>query len=211
VPLARQRWVWAPVWPMPLRDHHLRLRPAMARQRPEACTRPPGQMTPVDPAAQVDPARVGRVAPAVLENTARADLVDLLVDPAAQVVPDPAALVARADLDTQAALVPMVRVVRADLVVPVVPVARAVPVGQAVLGTGTLSVATSTEPRGEKDPLPGATASHPGRTGEGRSRRPADGGTMARSTTGATKKHPCGTPDSTSGASTSSESGSRCK
>jgi hypothetical protein len=177
----------------------------MARQRPEACTRPPGQMTPVDPAAQVDPARVGRVAPAVLENTARADLVDLLVDPAAQVVPDPAALVARADLDTQAALV---RVVRADLVVPV---ARAVPVRQAVLGTGTLSVATSTEPRGEKDPLPGATASHPGRTGEGRSRRPADGGTMARSTTGATKKHPCGTPDSTSGASTSSESGSRCK
>jgi hypothetical protein len=201
VPLARQRWVWAPVWPMPLRDHHLRLRPAMARQRPEACTRRPGQMIRVDPAAQVGPVRVVRAAPAVLGNMARAD----------PVAPDPAALVARADLDTQAALVPMVRVVRADLVVPVVPVARAVPVGQAVLGTGTLSVATSTEPRGEKDPLPGATASHPGRTGEGRSRRPADGGTMARSTTGATKKHPCGTPDSTSGASTSSESGSRCK
>jgi hypothetical protein len=206
VPLARQRWVWAPVWPMPLRDHHLRVRPAMARQRPEACTRRPGQMIRVDPAAQVGPVRVVRAAPAVLGNMARADPVDLLADPAAQVgpvAPDPAALVARADLDTQAATVP---VVRAD---PVVPAARAVPV---VLGTGTRSVATSTtEPRGDKDPLLGATASHPGRTGEGRSRRPADGGTMARSTTGATKRRPCGTPDSTSGASTSSESGSRCK
>ena len=209
MPLARQRWVWAPVWPMPLRDHHLRVRPAMARQRPEACTRRPGQMIRVDPAAQVGPVRVVRAGPAVLGNMARADPVDLLADPAAQVGPDPAALVARADLDTQAALVPMVRVVRADLVVPV---ARAVPVGQAVLGTGTRSVATSTtEPRGDKDPLLGATASHPGRTGEGRSRRPADGGTMARSTTGATRRHPCGTPDSTSGASTSSGSGSRCK
>jgi hypothetical protein len=184
----------------------------MARQRPEACTRRPGQMIPVDPAAQVAPARVGQVDPADLGNTVQADPVDLLVDPAAQVGPavlantvraDPVDLLvdpaARADLDTQAAPVSMVRV---DLVVPADP---------AVLGTAILSVATSTEPRGEKDPLRGATASHPARTGEGRSRRPADVGTMARSTTGATRKHPSGIPDSTSGASTSSESGSRCK
>jgi hypothetical protein len=172
----------------------------------------------VDPAAQVAPARVGQVDPADLENTVRADPVDLPVGPAAPVGPadlgntaraDPVDLpvgpAARADLDTQAAPVSMVRV---DLVVPA---DQAGPVAPAVLGTAMLSVATSTEPRGEKEPLRGATASHPARTGDGRSRHPADGGTMARSTTGATKKHPCGIPDSTSGASTSSESGSRCK
>jgi hypothetical protein len=196
----------------------------MARQRPEACTRRPGQMIRVDPAAQVAPVRAAQVDPADLGNTVQADPVDLLGDPAAQVDPadlantvqaDPVDLpvdpAARADLDTQAAPVSMVRV---DLVVPADqagPVAPADLADLAVLGTAMLSVATSTEPRGEKEPLLGATASHPGRTGDGRSRRPADGGTMARSTTGATKKHPCGIPDSTSGASTSSESGSRCK
>jgi hypothetical protein len=193
----------------------------MARQRPEACTRRPGQMIPVDPAAQVAPARVGQVDPAALGSTVRADPVDLLVDLAAQVGPavlantvraDPVDLLvdqaAQADLDTQAALVSMVRV---DLVVPGDQAGPVAPADPAVLGTAMLSVATSTEPRGEKEPLLGATASHPGRTGDGRSRRPADVGTTARSTTGATKKHPCGIPDSTSGASTSSESGSRCK
>jgi hypothetical protein len=185
--------------------------------------RRPGQMIRVDPAAQVARARADPVDPAALGSTVRADPVDLLVDLAAQVGPavlantvraDPVDLLAdqaaQADLDTQAALVSMVRV---DLVVPADqagPAAPAVPVAQA-LGTAMLSVATSTEPRGEKEPLLGATASHPGRTGDGRSRRPADVGTTARSTTGATKKHPCGIPDSTSGASTSSESGSRCK
>jgi hypothetical protein len=201
VPLARQRWVWARVWPMRLQDHHLRLRPAvMAHQCPEACTRRPGQMIRVVLAVPV--------APAVLGNTARAGPVDLLVDPAAQagpVAPDLAVLVARADLDTQAAPVPTVR---ADRVVPVAQADLAV---LAVLGTGMPSVATSTEPRGEKDPLLGATASHPGRTGEGHSRRQGVTGMRAQSTTGATKKRPCGIPDSTSGASTSSESGSRCR
>jgi hypothetical protein len=190
----------------------------MARQRPEACTRRPGQMIRVDPAVQVAPARVD---PADLGNTVQADPVDLLVDPAAQVGPavlantvraDPVGLLvdpaARAAQDTQAAPVSMVRV---DLVVPADQAGPVAPADPAVLGTAMLSVATSTEPRGEKEPLRGATASHPGRTGDGRSRRPADVGTMARSTTGATKKHPCGIPDSTSGASTSSESGSRCK
>ena len=180
--------------------------------------RRPGQMIRVDPAVQVAPARVGQVGPADLGNTVRAGPVDLPVVPVGPAVPvglantvraDPVDLPVgpadRADLDTQAAPVSMVRV---DLVVPADP---ADPADPAVLGTAMLSVATSTEPRGEKEPLLGATASHPGRTGDGRSRRPADVGTMARSTTGATKKHPCGIPDSTSGASTSSESGSRCK
>jgi hypothetical protein len=181
----------------------------------------PGQMIRADPAAQVAPARVGQVDPADLGNTVRADPADpadLPVGPADLAVPAdlantaradpvdlPAVPAARADLDTQAAPVSMVRV---DLVAPADLVGPADP---AILGTAILSVATSTEPRGEKDPLRGATASHPARTGEGRSRRPADVGTMARSTTGATKKHPSGIPDSTSGASTSSESGSRCK
>jgi hypothetical protein len=184
--------------------------------------RRPGQMIRVDPAAQVAPARAAPVALAVLGNTARADPVDLLVDPAAQVGPavlantvptdlvDPAAQVGPAVL---ANTVPTDLVVPADLgntdlVVPAVPVVRADP---AVLGTGMLSAATSTEPRGAKDPLLGATASHPGRTGEGRSRRQGVTGMRAQSTTGATRKHPCGIPDSTSGASTSSEFGSRCK
>jgi hypothetical protein len=193
----------------------------MARQRPEACTRRPGQMIRVDPAVRVDPARVGQVDPADLGNTVRADPVDLLVVPVGPAVPvglantvraDPVGLpvdpAAQADLDTQAAPASMVRV---DLVVPADQAGPVVPAGPVVLGTAMLSVATSTEPRGEKEPLLGATASHPGRTGVGRSRHPADGGTMARSTTGATRKHPCGIPDSTSGASTSSESGSRCK
>jgi hypothetical protein len=200
---------------MPLRDHHRRLRPAMARQRPEACMRRPGQMIRVDPAAQVAPARAAPVALAVLGNTARADPVDLLVDPAAQVGPAVLANTARADpvdllVDPAAQVGPAVlaNTVPTDLVVPAVPVVRADP---AVLGTGMLSAATSTEPRGAKDPLLGATASHPGRTGEGRSRRQGVTGMRAQSTTGATRKHPCGIPDSTSGASTSSEFGSRCK
>jgi hypothetical protein len=207
---------------MQLQDHRRRLRPAaMARQCPEAFMLRPGQMIRADPAAQVAPARVGQVDPADLGNTVRADPADLPVGPADLAVPadlgntvraDPADLpavpAARADLDTQAAPVSMVRV---DLVVPADQAGPVGPADPAVLGTAILSVATSTEPRGEKDPLRGATASHPARTGEGRSRRPADVGTMARSTTGATKKHPSGIPDSTSGASTSSESGSRCK
>lgn len=188
----------------------------------------PGQMIRVGPAAQVAPARVvparvvpaAPVAPAVLGNTVRVVPVGLLVDPvgpAVLAVPantvrvDPVDLLvgpaARADLDTQGVPVSTDLVVPADQAVPVVPVAQVVP----ALGMGMLSVATSTEPRGEKDPLLGVTASHPGRTGDGRSRLPADGGTVARSTTGATKRRPCGIPDSTSGASTSSESGSRCK
>jgi hypothetical protein len=48
------------------------------------------------------------------------------------------------------------------------------------------------------------------RPGADRSPRPARDGQAGPSTTGATKKHRCGIPDSTSGDSISSESGSRC-
>jgi hypothetical protein len=78
-------------------------------------------------------------------------------------------------------------------------------------GTAMTTAATSTVPRGETDPHPGVQASHHGRPGTGRFPRPVDGGTRARSTTGATTKTQSGTKVSTSGASTSSEFGSRCK
>ena len=77
-------------------------------------------------------------------------------------------------------------------------------------GMATTSVATSTGPRGATDPHPGALARHRDRAGTDRFRRPVDSGGMAPSTTGATTKLPCGITGSTSGASTSSESGSRC-
>jgi hypothetical protein len=77
-------------------------------------------------------------------------------------------------------------------------------------GMATTSVATSTGPRGATDPHPGALARHRDRAGTDRFRRPVDSGGMVPSTTGATTKLPCGIPGSTSGASTSSESGSRC-
>ena len=51
------------------------------------------------------------------------------------------------------------------------PVARVAQADPAVRGTAMLSVATSTEPRGAKDPLLGATVSHLGRRGIDRSRR----------------------------------------
>ncbi len=182
---------------MPLQVHRLRLRPAgTARQRLEVSTLRPGQMTRVDLAVQAAPVRAdpaGLVAPVVPANTAR-------VVPAAPTAP--VDLVARADLDTQ---VDPATTVRAG---PVVRVAQADP---AVRGTAMLSVATSTEPRGEKDPLLGATVSHLGQRGTDRSHRQGVTGITAQSTTGATRKHPCGIPVSTSGASTSSESGSRCK
>jgi hypothetical protein len=138
-----------------------------------------------DLAARVDLATTGPVGQA-----ARADLVTTA----------PAALVVRVDLAITAPAGPV------DLVTTD-PVDRAVP----ERGTAMPSAATSTVPRGETDPHPGVQASHRGRPGTGHFPRPVDGGTRARSTTGATTKTRSGTKDSTSGASTSSESGFRCK
>ncbi|MCV7412637.1 hypothetical protein H7K44_23860 [Mycobacterium florentinum] len=209
---------------MPLLVHHLRRRQAMALPDPAgAATLRPGQMiladpvapVPVDPAAQadlkvvpVDPAAqadlkvvpAGPVAPAALGNTARAAQVDLKVVPAGPV--------ARAGRDIPAALVSMVR---ADLVVPAGRVARADPVVPAGRGTEIRTAATSTTRRGATDLALGDRVSRLVRRGIDRSRRLAVRGTMARSTTGATRKPPCGIPVSTPGASGSSGCGSRCK
>lgn len=183
---------------MPLQVH----RPAgTVLLRPAATALRPGQMTRVDPAAQEGPVRVDPAGPAVLVSTAR-------VVPAGQADPadpDPVVLVTPDTRVDPASTVPAGPV---DLVVPAVRVDQA---DRAVHGTGMLSVATSTEPRGEKDPLLGATVSRPGQRGTDRSHRRGVTGITARSIIGATRKHPCGIPDSTSGASTSSESGSRCK
>ncbi len=112
---------------------------------------------------------------------------------------------------------PMGRADPADPVTPmgradrVDPTTRAGPVAPAVHGTGIRSAATSTGPRGAMGPDPGDRALRRGRPGTDHSRRPAGRGGMARSITGATRKLPFGIPDSTRGASGSSESGSRCK
>jgi hypothetical protein len=186
----------------------------MAHQDPEAFTLRPAQMilaARAVPVAQVVPVRVALAVPVVPGNTDRVDPVGLRVDP---VAPDPAAQVGRADPDTPAALVvpavpaPGITADLADLADLADPVARADPAH----GMEMLSVVTSTtERRGDRAPRPGATVSLPGRTGDDRFRRPADAGTTAPSTTGATRKRRFGIPVSTSGASISSESGSRCK
>ena len=156
---------------------------------------------PVDPArADPDPVDQAATAPADPDPVvlARADRVatapaDRAVpettDPADRAVPETTDPAVPADLETTGC---------AGLAVP------------AAHGMATTSVATSTGPRGATDPRPGALARHRDRAGTDRFRRPVDSGGMAPSTTGATTKLPCGIPGSTSGASTSSESGSRC-
>jgi hypothetical protein len=146
-----------------------------------------------DPAAQADPETT--------DPAARADPAD--TDPAAQADPattDPAARADPATTDPAAQADPATTdpAAQADRVVP-------------AHGTGMASAATSTGPPGETDPHPGVPASHRGRHGTGRFRRPVDRGMTAPSTTGATRKTRSGTRSSTSGASISSESGSRCR
>jgi hypothetical protein len=193
---------------MPRQDHRLRVRPAGTARLP-ASTPQPGPMT---RAARVAPAVLVRVARVALTDTVRvgravllpadpadpADLADLVttarVDPAVLLPADPAV---RADLDTQA-----------DPVGLVAPAVRVVP---AAPGTATRSVATSTAPRGATGLALGVMAPRPARPGIGRCRRPVRHGTTARSTTTGTRRRPSGIPRSTSLASTSSESGFRCK
>ena len=163
------------------------------------------------PVARADPADrvtiqadragpVGRVGPVDLATT----LADL-VAPAGRVSTQ-AALAAPADrVTTQAA-----PVARAD---PVGPANAVVPIPtRADPGMATRSVATSAGLRGATVRDRGALALRRDPTGAaGRFLRPVGNGVMARSTTGATRKPPFGTPVSTHGASGSSESGSRCK
>ena len=76
-------------------------------------------------------------------------------------------------------------------------------------GMGIHTVATSAGPRGETGPHRGGLVSPRRPPGANRCHLREASGSAARSTTGATRKHRCGTPDSTSGASGSSESGFR--
>ena len=99
-------------------------------------------------------------------------------------------------------------IIQADPVGPAVPVDRAVP---AARGTEMRSVVTSAGPRGVTGRHLGDPVRRRDPTGTGRSPRLVGTGDMGRSTTGATRRLPCGIPDSTSGASGSSESGFRCK
>ena len=185
--LALRRWVWAPVWRTPLPDRNRRLPAAtMAPPRPEISIRRPDPMIPADLVAQADAiTRADRVAQADLGPiilAAPADLGPIIL--AAPAAPGPTILAA--------------------------PAAPAVPADQAAHGAAIRSAATSTAPRGEMDPHPGDPARRRGRPGIGRSHRPAGNGGMAPSTTGATTRRPSGIAGSTSGASGSSESGSRC-
>ncbi|BBZ52008.1 hypothetical protein MHEI_37250 [Mycobacterium heidelbergense] len=172
---------------------------------------PAARVTPVDLAAQVvrvDPRPVIRVVPA--DPKAPADPV-APVDLAARVGPRPvtrANQVAPAGPAGQADPRPATPAVRVDPVDRAGPAARAVPAGH---GMAIPSAVTSTTPRGATDPHPGDMVSRLGQLGTGRSRLPVGNGGTAPSTTSDTTKRPCGIPDSTSGASGSSGSGSRCK
>src|SRR5271166_6047922 len=102
---------------------------------------------------------------------------------------------------------------RADPAVPeAVPrtMARVDP-AETTRGAGTHSVATSTGPRGATGPHRGDGVHRRGRPGADHSRGLAARGSVARSTTTATRKRPSGIPCSTSLVSISSASGFRCK
>ena len=164
---------------------------------PRAAPRPVDRAAPAD--LDPDPVDPDRVVTAPRDQ-APADRVD-------QAPADQAGLVAPAPGCTA----PAGQADQAGLVAPA-PGCTA-PAGQAdpaAHGMATTSAATSTAPRGATDPHPGALVHHRGRTGTDRSHRPGGSGGMVPSTTGATRKTRCGIPSSTSGASTSSESGSRC-
>jgi hypothetical protein len=164
-----------------------------------------GQAIRADPVARAgldrvdpDPADLGRADP-----VGPVGPVGLRADPMDTVALDPAtSTAARVGLRAHPAD-PADPVTRVDLRAQ----ARAGPVAH---GTGMTSVATSAARPGARGPHLGEQAHRRGRTGAGRSRRPGGNGMMARSTTGATRKRPSGIPASISGASTSSESGSRC-
>jgi len=115
---------------------------------------------------------------------------------------------------------PVTRVIPETLAAPMTMaaprvIARAItPVAQAdprpAHGAVTPTAATSMAPRGAMERHRGDGVRRHGQRGTSRSLRPAGIGDMAQSTTGAMTKRPCGIPDLTSGASGSSESGSRC-
>ena len=158
----------------------------MADRRP-GTIHPPGQTIRVGAVAQAHPAALDRKAAPVRK-----------ADPVTRVIPETlAAPMTMADprVITRA-------ITRAD------PGAQADP--RPAHGAVTPTAATSMAPLGAMERHRGDGVRRHGQRGTSRSLRPAGIGDMAQSTTGAMTKRPCGIPDLTSGASGSSESGSRC-
>jgi hypothetical protein len=199
VRLALRRWAWALVWQTPLRADHHRLRRAATARRPRitmadqhpGTIHPPDQTIRAGTVAQAHPAALDRKAGPVRKAA-----------PVTRVIPETLAdPMIMADLRvTTRAITPVARAIT--------PVARGDP--RPAHGAVIPSAATSMAPRGAMERHPGDGVRRHGQRGTGRSRRPAGSGDMAQSITGATTKRPCGIPDLTSGASRSSESGSRC-
>ena len=158
----------------------------------------PADLVITDP---VDP--VGLAVPVTMDLAAPADLVT--TDLAARVITD---LVGPATTDPA---VPATTDPAAPATTDLAALDSTAPADLVVRGTATTSAATSTAPRGATDLHLGVLASRRIPTGAGRFLRPVEGGTTARSTTTAITRTPCGTRGSTSGDSTSSESGFRCK
>jgi hypothetical protein len=189
--LAQRRWVRAPVRQTPLQHRHRRLLAVtMAGRRPEGL--PAVTMAGRRPEGLPAVTMAGRRPEGLLAVTMAGRRLEGLL----------AVTMAGRRRETSTA--------RADPVGPGTSMARADRAGPAH-GVGIPSVATSTGLRGETDPHPGDGVRRRGRRGADRSRRPGDSGWVAQSTTGATRKRPCGIPRSTSGASGSSGSGSRCR
>jgi Protein of unknown function (DUF2563) len=207
--LALRRWVWASVRLTPLRHRHRWLQALPITRRDPAVRADP--VIRVDPATRADLAHMARAHPVVRVDLDRPDLADL-----ADTVRAPPVLTSTRTVRAgPVVLGTSTRTVLAAQAGPVDPgtstrTVLAGPVDPAH-GMGIPSVAISTGPRGVTDPHLGDPVSRPGRRGTDRSRRPAARGITAPSTTGATRKRPFGIPDSTSGASGSSGSGSRCK
>jgi len=199
VHLAPRRWAWAAVWQAPLRQDHHRLRRAAIARRPPItmADRRPGTIHPPDQTIRVG--TVAQAHPAALDRKAAPVRK---ADPVTRVIPE-----TLAD--------PMIMADPRPIAPAITPVARAItPAAQAdprpAHGAVTPTAATSMAPRGAMERHRGDGVRRHGQRGTSRSLRPAGIGDMAQSTTGAMTKRPCGIPDLTSGASGSSESGSRC-
>ena len=199
--LALLRLAWAAVWQTPLRQAHHRLRRAAMARRPPItmADRRPGTIHPPDQTIRVG--TLAQAHPAALDRKAapvRKAAPDRRAGPVTRVIPETlAAPMTMADprVITRA-------ITRAD------PVAQADP--RPAHGAVTPTAATSMAPRGAMERHRGDGVRRHGQRGTSRSLRPAGIGDMAQSTTGAMTKRPCGITDLTSGASGSSESGSRC-
>jgi hypothetical protein len=124
---------------------------------------------------------------------------------------DPVVLAVLVVPATAALVVPVVPATSADPAVPVVPVTSVDPTVPTTSDRGLPTPsAVSVVPRGVMEQRRGAGENRRGPGGVGRSLLRAECGTTGRSTTGATTSNRYGIRAKMVGASTSSESGSRC-